>query len=110
MKGRAPHARGARPRVFFRPREYSRRVQIAERLELPDRTRFRKSYHLQGASMFLAYIDPVSGSVRLHGRRPGEMNWPVYRRRAVLVDQRPVLFEGSVVDSSTPNTNMTLLT
>jgi ABC-type iron transport system FetAB ATPase subunit len=41
-------------------------------------------------------IDPASGEVQLAGRCPGELRWPCFRRRNVLVDQRPVLLPGSV--------------
>ena len=41
-------------------------------------------------------VDPSAGSVALEGRCPAELRWPCYRRRNVLVDQRPVLYPGTV--------------
>ncbi len=41
-------------------------------------------------------IDAESGTVALHGRRAEEIGWPRYRRRVVLVEQRPVLLDRSV--------------
>lgn len=43
--------------------------------------------------------NPAAGRIDLEGRPPGEWGWPVYRRRAVWVAQRPTLFEGSVRDN-----------
>jgi len=40
--------------------------------------------------------DPVAGEIRFEGRAPEALGWPAYRRRVVLVDQRPVLFDQSV--------------
>lgn len=41
-------------------------------------------------------IDPVEGEVKLDGRRAEDLGWPAYRRRVVLVDQRPVLLDATV--------------
>lgn len=41
-------------------------------------------------------IDPVAGSVRLRGQTPETLGWPAFRRRVILVAQRPVLLEGTV--------------
>lgn len=41
-------------------------------------------------------IDPLSGSISIDGVSPEESGWPEFRRRVVLVDQRPVLLPGSV--------------
>ncbi len=41
-------------------------------------------------------IDPVAGSVRLRGQTPETFGWPAFRRRVILVAQRPVLLEGTV--------------
>jgi putative ABC transport system ATP-binding protein len=40
--------------------------------------------------------DPVEGEARLAGQCPADLRWPCYRRRNVLVDQRPVLRSGTV--------------
>jgi len=43
--------------------------------------------------------DLAGGQVLLNGSTPGEIGWPGFRRRVVLVDQRPVLLPGSVRDN-----------
>jgi putative ABC transport system ATP-binding protein len=43
--------------------------------------------------------DPAGGRVILNGSTPGDIGWPRFRRRVVLVDQRPVLLPGSVRDN-----------
>jgi ABC-type iron transport system FetAB ATPase subunit len=43
--------------------------------------------------------DLAGGQVLLNGSTPGEVGWPRFRRRVVLVDQRPVLLPGSVRDN-----------
>jgi len=40
--------------------------------------------------------DPAGGHVLLNGLTPCGIGWPRFRRRVVLVDQRPVLLPGSV--------------
>jgi putative ABC transport system ATP-binding protein len=40
--------------------------------------------------------DAVGGEVRLLGRTPAEIGWPLWRRQVSLVPQTPVLFEGTV--------------
>jgi len=44
-------------------------------------------------------IDPAAGTVELNGSCPDELRWPCFRRRTVLVEQRPVLLAGSVRDN-----------
>ena len=44
-------------------------------------------------------LDPVEGAVRLRGESPEELGWPAFRRRVILVAQRPVVFEGTVKDN-----------
>lgn len=44
-------------------------------------------------------IDPLQGEVRLHGRAPVEWGWPQWRRRVVLLQQRPVMIPGTVRDN-----------
>jgi ABC-type iron transport system FetAB ATPase subunit len=41
-------------------------------------------------------VDPVAGEVETAGHRPGDPTWPLYRRRTILVEQRPVLLLGTV--------------
>lgn len=41
-------------------------------------------------------IDPAAGEVLLQDRRPAEKQMPGFRRRVILVDQRPALLAGSV--------------
>lgn len=43
--------------------------------------------------------EAASGTVTLAGASPEETGWPAFRRRVVLVDQRPVLLPGSVRDN-----------
>ncbi|MFO7627427.1 MAG: ATP-binding cassette domain-containing protein [Candidatus Fermentibacteraceae bacterium] len=43
--------------------------------------------------------DLTGGLVLLNGSTPNEIGWPHFRRRVVLVDQRPVLLPGSVRDN-----------
>lgn len=38
--------------------------------------------------------DPAGGEVTLDGKAPGQVGWPLWRRRACLVTQRPVLLDG----------------
>ncbi len=40
--------------------------------------------------------DPAAGEVRLEGRAPEEVGWPAFRRRVMLIQQRPVLLPGTV--------------
>lgn len=40
--------------------------------------------------------DPLSGKIRLEGKGADEWGWPVFRRRVVLVEQRPVLLDETV--------------
>lgn len=44
-------------------------------------------------------IDPVAGTVRLHGKAPEAFGWPEFRRHVILVAQRPVVFEGTVKEN-----------
>lgn len=44
-------------------------------------------------------IDPLAGTVRLHGSAPEALGWPAFRRRVILVAQRPVVFEGTVKEN-----------
>jgi putative ABC transport system ATP-binding protein len=44
-------------------------------------------------------VDPAEGGLLLDGASPEELGWPVFRRRVVLVDQRPVLLPGSVEEN-----------
>jgi ABC-type iron transport system FetAB ATPase subunit len=46
-------------------------------------------------------IDPDAGEVQLHGDCPGDLQWPCYRRRTILVAQRPTLLAGSVRENLT---------
>jgi ABC-type iron transport system FetAB ATPase subunit len=46
-----------------------------------------------------ALDDLDAGAVRLAGRTPAELGFPVWRRRVSYVSQRPVLFEGTVRDN-----------
>jgi putative ABC transport system ATP-binding protein len=41
-------------------------------------------------------IDPHDGTVTLDGAKPSELGWPVFRRRSILIGQRPVLLAGGV--------------
>lgn len=43
--------------------------------------------------------DPTAGTVEIDGVSPGELGWPGFRRKVVLVDQRPVLLPGTVEDN-----------
>jgi putative ABC transport system ATP-binding protein len=40
--------------------------------------------------------DPGAGTVRLLGKTPEEWSWPAFRRRVLLMEQRPTLLEESV--------------
>lgn len=39
---------------------------------------------------------PCDGTVALRGRTPEEIGWPQYRRRVLLVDQRPVVLDATI--------------
>jgi len=41
-------------------------------------------------------VDADGAEVRLHGQTPDEHGWPVFRRKVVLLNQRPVLSEATV--------------
>lgn len=41
-------------------------------------------------------IDPLEGEILLRGKPAEDFGWPSYRRRVVLVDQQPVLLDGTV--------------
>lgn len=41
--------------------------------------------------------DPAAGEVLLQGSTPASMGWPRFRRRVLLVAQRPVMIEGSLL-------------
>jgi putative ABC transport system ATP-binding protein len=43
--------------------------------------------------------DPSAGEILLQGARPCDIGWPAFRRRVVLMEQRPVLFDASVADN-----------
>lgn len=43
-----------------------------------------------------ALDDPADGEVRLEGRTPAELGYPLFRRRCPLVQQQPVLAEATV--------------
>ena len=43
-----------------------------------------------------ALEDPLDGDVRLDGRTPADIGWPEWRRRVVLVSQRPVWLTGTL--------------
>lgn len=43
--------------------------------------------------------DAQAGEVRLNGKLPPELGWPVYRRKVVLVAQQPVLLDATVEDN-----------
>jgi putative ABC transport system ATP-binding protein len=44
-------------------------------------------------------VDPAEGELRLEGRPPAAIGYPAYRRQVVYLAQRPVLFDGSVLDN-----------
>ncbi len=44
-------------------------------------------------------IDPVGGEVAIDGRSPMELGYPEFRRRVMLVPQRPTVWDGSVCDN-----------
>ena len=44
-------------------------------------------------------IDPAAGSIQLQGQSPEQIGWPAYRRRVVLVAQKPVLPDVSVAEA-----------
>jgi len=44
-------------------------------------------------------IDPSSGEILLNGVSIGEIGWPEFRRKVILVDQRPVLLAGTVEEN-----------
>ena len=44
-------------------------------------------------------IDPDCGEILFNGGSPEKVGWPGYRRRVVMVGQRPVLFDASVRDN-----------
>jgi len=44
-------------------------------------------------------IDPEAGEIELAGKCPSDMKYPCYRRRTILVEQRPVLRAGTVRDN-----------
>jgi len=41
-------------------------------------------------------VNTADGDIELDGDCPGDLRWPCYRRRTVLVEQRPVLLVGTV--------------
>ena len=43
--------------------------------------------------------DAAAGEVRLHGRSPDEVGWPVYRRTVTLVQQQPVMLDDTVLEN-----------
>jgi len=48
----------------------------------------------------ISALDPLeSGEVRLLGRTPGEWGVPGFRRRVMLVPQRPALYGGTVLEA-----------
>jgi UDP-glucose/iron transport system ATP-binding protein len=44
-------------------------------------------------------VDPLQGDLKLLGRPASEHGWPNYRRQVLLVEQQPVLLEGTVKDN-----------
>ncbi|MFO8184576.1 MAG: ATP-binding cassette domain-containing protein [Candidatus Aegiribacteria sp.] len=44
-------------------------------------------------------IDPEKGTLLFRDEAPDDIGWPSYRRRVVLVDQRPVLLAGTVEEN-----------
>ncbi len=44
-------------------------------------------------------IDPAEGMFRFKGVFPEAMGWPRYRRTAILVEQRPVVFDTTVAEN-----------
>lgn len=44
-------------------------------------------------------IDPAKGQVLLRGHTPPHYGWSAYRRQVVLVQQRPILIEGTVEEN-----------
>lgn len=40
--------------------------------------------------------DAAAGKILLQGRSPGDWSYPEFRRRVLYVEQRPVLFEGTI--------------
>jgi ABC-type iron transport system FetAB ATPase subunit len=42
-------------------------------------------------------IDPLNGRVLFQGRTPDDIGWPNFRRQVTMVDQRPVLFDDTVL-------------
>jgi ABC-type iron transport system FetAB ATPase subunit len=43
--------------------------------------------------------DAADGEVRLRGRSPEEIGWPVYRRTVTLVQQQPVMLDDTVLEN-----------
>ncbi|MCH7958644.1 MAG: ATP-binding cassette domain-containing protein [Candidatus Hydrogenedentes bacterium] len=43
--------------------------------------------------------DPVAGRVTLDAKDPDGQNWPDFRKRVILVDQQPVLLEGTTEEN-----------
>ncbi len=41
-------------------------------------------------------VNTAAGDIELDGDCPGDLRWPCYRRRTVLVEQQPVLLVGTV--------------
>ena len=44
-------------------------------------------------------VDPAEGQILLDDRTPEQHEWPCFRRRVILLQQRPTVFEGSVEDN-----------
>lgn len=44
-------------------------------------------------------IDPTGGRVTLDAHTPEQVGWPGFRRRVMLVPQRPVFWDGSIWDN-----------
>jgi len=43
--------------------------------------------------------DAVEGTVRLQGKMPEEWTWPLFRRRVILVEQKPALLDETVEEA-----------
>jgi ABC-type iron transport system FetAB ATPase subunit len=74
-------------------RDVSISLEAGERVALTGPSGCGKTTLLRAVA---GLIDPVAGRVRLRGQTPGTLGWPAFRRRVILVAQRPVLLEGTV--------------
>jgi len=44
-------------------------------------------------------IDPSSGSIRIQSTTPDSHDWPVFRRKIVLLQQKPILLDTTVLEN-----------